>query len=458
MSEPESEASPSLAVVGAGDGHDAGGALPPLFVRQEVGGLAYGRIDQGDGLAIIGAFPLGITLDGIDHTSSQRTFLEALSVGHPFVAYDQRGTGGSAAAGPPADWEQLGNDLWTVADAAGIERAVLYGVFDAAYTVVQAAALQPGRVLGLILNFMPPAFGTPDGVPAEVLEDWHLSTNPQEALDFAPTAMLRQLGFDEGDAHALGDEWIASTLPQTVQARAALLQRFDPAPLLRECATPGLIIEPQRRALFHGWGDIVGQSYAEAKIVRPTRGSEALGAIYAYLVLRSLAAGPLASRLSANQSQTVEASERAIRALDRIIVPVDRTVASGRAVNLAARLGDNQNAELVLLHVVTVHRSRALEDPPTEAVQRAREAIEMGAAIAARHQVRWRTLIVYQRSLVEGIVRVATDEDADLIVIANPATETEGGSPMANIIEELLKRAPCEVLIDGSEAVEAEVS
>ena len=42
------------------DGHGASEA-PPLFVRHEVNGIAYGRIDQGVGLAIIGAFPLGGT-------------------------------------------------------------------------------------------------------------------------------------------------------------------------------------------------------------------------------------------------------------------------------------------------------------------------------------------------------------------------------------------------------------
>src|SRR5688572_25154935 len=117
MSESESEASqpPSPPAAAHGDSHGPPEAPPPLFVRHEVNGLAYGRIDQGDGLAIIGAFPLGITLDGVDRTSSQRTFLEALSVGHPFVAYDQRGAGGSAPLGPPEDWEQLGNDLWAVA-------------------------------------------------------------------------------------------------------------------------------------------------------------------------------------------------------------------------------------------------------------------------------------------------------------------------------------------------------
>jgi nucleotide-binding universal stress UspA family protein len=68
--------------------------------------------------------------------------------------------------------------------------------------------------------------------------------------------------------------------------------------------------------------------------------------------------------------------------------------------------------------------------------------------------VRPRTRVIHQRSLVEGIVRVAAEEEADLIVIANPGAETEG-SPMGNIMEELLKRAPCEVLVDRGDPVEA---
>ncbi len=437
------------------DSHGESSEPPPLFVRQQTHGLAFGRIEQGDGLAIIGAFPLGMTLDGVERTSTQRTFLEALSVGHLFVAYDQRGCGGSAAAGTPEDWEQAGADLWAVADAAGIERAILYGVFDGGYTAVQAASQQPDRVLGLILNFMPPAFARDDGVPADLLASWSLSTDPTEAQRFAPSLMLQNLGLDEGDSRTLGSEWLASTLPQAVQARAALLQSFDYAPLLRECTVPGLIVEPQRRVLFHGWGDAVAQSYPQGTLVRPSRSSEALGSIYAYLVLRSLAAGPLASRLSASLSQTVEASERAVREVNRIVVPVEDSVASARAVNLACRLGETQNAELMLLHVVTVPRSRALDDPPADAVTRGEEALQIGSAIAARHHVRWRTHLTYQRELVEGIVRVARDENADLIVIANPAAEAEGAAPIGNLVEELLKRAPCEVLVDRGEPVEA---
>lgn len=450
MSEPADE--PHAASATNAEDHERQPAPVPLFERFEANGLAYGRIDQGDGLAIIGAFPLGITLDGIDHTSTQRTFLEAMSVGHSFVAYDQRGSGGSAPVGASGDWEQLGADLWAVADAAGFERAILYGVFDAAYTAIQAAAMQPDRVLGLILNFAPPAFGHPEGVPAELMQSWALSTDPIEAQRFDPAGMLQNLGFDEGDSTALATAWSASTLPQTVQARTALIQQFDPIPLLRECHAPGLIIEPRRRGLFQGWGQALAAAYPSAKLVQPSRGSEALGAIYAYLVLQSIEAGPLASRLSAGLSRTVAASERAVRELDRIIVPVDGSVASGRAVNLACRLGEAQNAELVLLHVVAVPRARALDDPPPEAVETGEAALQIGSAIAARHHIRWRTRLTYQREMVEGIVRVATEESADLIVIANPAAGGEG--PIGGVVEELLRRAPCEVLVDRGDRVE----
>ncbi|MGE0227918.1 MAG: alpha/beta fold hydrolase [Dehalococcoidia bacterium] len=427
-------------------------APEPLFVRHETAGLAFGRIDQGDGLAIIGAFPLGITLDGVDRTSTQRTFLEAMAVGHAFVAYDQRGSGGSAPLGAGGDWEQLATDLWAVADAAGFERAILYGVFDAGYTAIQAAAMQPDRVLGLILNFTPPSFRHADGVPDELMHAWALSTDPIEAQRFDPVRMLQNVGLDEGDSSALGQEWLASTLPQTVQARAALVEAFDPLPLLRECQAPGLIIEPRRRRLFNGWGAALAEAYPHGKLVQPARGSEALGAIYAYLVLRSIEAGPLASRLSAGLSRTVAASERAVRELDRIVVPVDGSVASGRAVNLACRLGEAQNAELVLLHVVAVPRAFALDDPSAEAVEAGEAALQMGSAIAARHHIRWRTRLAYQREMIEGIVRVATEEGADLIVIANPAAEAEG--PIGGIVEELLRRAPCEVLVDRGDHVE----
>ncbi len=452
MSEPEAGSQVAGAADASPDDPHQTHPPVPLFVRHEAGGLAYGRIDQGDGLAIIGAFPLGITLDGVDHTSTQRTFLEAMSVGHAFAAYDQRGSGGSAPLGATADWEQLGADLWAVADDAGFERAILYGVFDAAYTALQAAAMQPDRVLGLILNFMPPAFGRADGVPAELMQSWALSTDPIEAQRFDPGRMLQNLGLDEGDSAALNEAWLASTLPQTVQTRTGMLQSFDPLPLLRACQAPGLIIEPQRRVLFQGWGQAAAQAYPQAKLVRPSRGSEALGAIYAYLVLRSIEAGPLASRLSAGLSQTVAASEQAVRELDRIIVPVDGSVASGRAVNLASRLGEAQNAELVLLHVVAVPRARALDDPAPEDVAAGEAALQIGSAIAARHHVRWRTRLTYQREMVEGIVRVASEEEANLIVIANPAADAEG--PIGNIVEELLRRAPCEVLVDRGDRVE----
>src|SRR5207248_9333072 len=121
----------------------------------------------GQGLAILSPLSFGVTNDGLSHAPGQSAFLDALASGFDLLTYDQRGSGQSSDAGAALDWEQLGADRWRVADAAGIERAVLYGVADAGYTITHAAALQPGRVLGMIFNLVNPKFAPDAAHPRE---------------------------------------------------------------------------------------------------------------------------------------------------------------------------------------------------------------------------------------------------------------------------------------------------
>src|SRR5581483_4779613 len=129
----------------------------------------------GHGIAVVSPLSQGTTLAGLERAFGQRSFLDAAGAGHQLVLYDQRGAGGSAD-NEPQGWERRAADLWAVADAAGVERAVLYGVFDAGHTIAHAAALQPGRVLGLIFNRVPLAFAGAPGDSATValteLERW----------------------------------------------------------------------------------------------------------------------------------------------------------------------------------------------------------------------------------------------------------------------------------------------
>jgi class 3 adenylate cyclase/pimeloyl-ACP methyl ester carboxylesterase len=70
-----------------------------------------------------------------------------------FIRYDRRGSGASdpvtIEALPP--WESSVEELLAVMDAAGSERAVVFGGADSGPTAMLAAATHPDRILGLIL-------------------------------------------------------------------------------------------------------------------------------------------------------------------------------------------------------------------------------------------------------------------------------------------------------------------
>jgi pimeloyl-ACP methyl ester carboxylesterase len=79
-------------------------------------------------------------------------FMRRLARDRRLIIFDKRGTGLSDAV---IDWPKLDErveDLLCVMDAAGSERAVLFGVSEAAPLCALAAALHPQRVAGLVLH------------------------------------------------------------------------------------------------------------------------------------------------------------------------------------------------------------------------------------------------------------------------------------------------------------------
>ena len=79
-------------------------------------------------------------------------FMRRLAYARRLIIFDKRGTGLSDAV---VDWpplEERVEDLLAVMDAAGSDRAVLFGVSEGAPLCALAAALHPRRVAGLVLH------------------------------------------------------------------------------------------------------------------------------------------------------------------------------------------------------------------------------------------------------------------------------------------------------------------
>jgi len=417
-------------------------------------GASLGYVQSGiGGISVVAPLCFGTTIDGVSQAVGQQTFLNALAAAHQLVAYDQRGAGTSRPAGASRSWEQRARDCWAVVDAAAIERVVLYGVFDAGFTIAYAALQQPERVLGLIFNLVPPA-GTPawqqGGASGRLRDTWlgdGRLTAPERAV-----ATLRGIGIATADAEALVGAWEDESMEQERELyRVADLSSLAPSLRARS-----LVIEPQRRPQIAGWGKALADLLPSACLMRPSRAGETLGGIHGFLAAVDLEHGHYASRLNPSFSAAVGATERAVTSLQRIVVPIVDSVSSERAAEMACRLGGPQGAEIVLVHVVEVPLTRALSDVGGEERTRGEKALNLGQAIVGHHGMRSRSRLLVERSAARGILRVVEEEGADVVVMARSGKQSRIPEDMSPTMREALHRAPCEVLVDQPSALRAD--
>jgi pimeloyl-ACP methyl ester carboxylesterase len=159
--------------------------------------------------------------------------------GHHVVAYDARGHGQSGPAPDPDayDYDDLADDLATVLDDRGIERAVLVGASMGAHTAARLALDEPERVAGLVL-------ATPAYDPEE---DRDAGLKRWDALSEG----LRTGGVD-GFVQAYGDPGVPEQWKETIDK--VLRQRLS-AHEHPEAVADALHAVPRSRP-FEAWSDL----------------------------------------------------------------------------------------------------------------------------------------------------------------------------------------------------------
>ncbi len=147
-------------------------------------------------------------------------------------------------------------------------------------------------------------------------------------------------------------------------------------------------------------------------------------------------------------SLSVAKAKVAVSAIKKIIVPTVGTVYSEKAVELACRLGQEQKAEIVVTYVIEVPFTLPLNATMGKLEQLAKEAVGRGVEIVMHHGLPAKSKIERARKVGEGIIRLAADQDADLIVIGIRPVIGLSERILGRTSETLLRRAPCEVIID----------
>ncbi len=150
------------------------------------------------------------------------------------------------------------------------------------------------------------------------------------------------------------------------------------------------------------------------------------------------------SKLSAGAVQT----RASVSALRRILVPIRGFAHEERAVELACRLGQEQKGQILLVSVIEVPLSLSLGASLPEEEQRAAEALRRSEELVRAHHLEPVSRVERERSAGKGILKVAREMQADLVVIGLDPARTIGVELIGPTTETLLRRAKFEVVVD----------
>lgn len=139
---------------------------------------------------------------------------------------------------------------------------------------------------------------------------------------------------------------------------------------------------------------------------------------------------------------------RSVTNIRTILVPIIGLTPSERAVELAARLGEPQKARLILTHVIEVPLLLPVDAPLPDREQEGVEVLKTAALIAKQHGLEVVTRLIRSRQAWDGILTVASEVHANLIVLGVGHLRPRGGEDIGLTLREVLRRASCEVILD----------
>ncbi len=137
-----------------------------------------------------------------------------------------------------------------------------------------------------------------------------------------------------------------------------------------------------------------------------------------------------------------------VAAMGWILVPVSGKIASERAVELACRLGEAQEAEIILAYIIEVPFTLSLGTSLPAEEARGQEALLTARFMVEQHGLPVKTKIIPHRYAWGGILRLAYEEMVDAIVMSVVTGQPGTAEGMGRTPLEVLRRAKCEVILD----------
>jgi uncharacterized hydrophobic protein (TIGR00271 family) len=130
----------------------------------------------------------------------------------------------------------------------------------------------------------------------------------------------------------------------------------------------------------------------------------------------------------------------------RILVPVTAGVERQLALELATTFANQLNGELIALQVLVIPDPLAMERDQRLAQER-NTLFQWSTKYAARSGVQIYPISRMARSVQEGILATAVEEQCDLIVLSWAVGEVHQSVQLGRILDPVIRQAPCDVVV-----------
>jgi pimeloyl-ACP methyl ester carboxylesterase len=162
------------------------------------------------------------------------------------VLFDKRGTGLSDPVAEPPPLEQRMDDMQAVMDAAGIERAALYGISEGGPASILFAATYPDRTSALVLYGSTPRFRTDDDIAWGAADDRIPALLDEVSAKWGDGALLEIFAPSTVGDPGMEEVWSrfqrAGASPAMGRAVIAALFEIDVRDILPSIQVPTLIL------------------------------------------------------------------------------------------------------------------------------------------------------------------------------------------------------------------------
>ena len=160
-------------------------------------------------------------------------------------------------------------------------------------------------------------------------------------------------------------------------------------------------------------------------------------------------------RVPAPIAQEVARARRSVSGIKRIMVPTRGAEHDERAVELACRLGQEQQSQIVLTYVLEIPLTLSLNTPLPQEEEKAQKAMQRSTEIVELHHLEAIPRVERDRQAGRGILRIAQDLGVDLVVIGMNPARSHFADPLGRTTETLLRNANFEVIVDKHPAAPA---